>query len=299
MTIFSASAIFFMACQKELSLPEGPVLPPDPTPVTIDSTDYLEKIFSIDSLSGISDTTQIVDFVYDASKRVTARIIYVHNILASTYTYSYNGNDTLPYKTQQVDFENGMPLTQRNDTTRTFYLYTSDGRNLYDSSFYSVHNMNNGQPYYQLQKITNRYEYASGRIFRLSSRQVLEGTVPVSATPSYSVDTAEVDAGRNITGYKHYSILPSGASQFTNLYTYTYDNKPSPFAKLSNFKTLDPMASGSQNNKLKIHYEFQGGTLDEDLSGRYLYKTNGYPYRLAFPSGTNYYHIESYIYKTL
>jgi hypothetical protein len=103
-------------------------------------------------------------------------------------------------------------------------------------------------------------------------------------------DTAILDAGGNVI-----SNISRRGTAYVYRSTVTYDNHPSPFIKLSNAKTFALFPTGEtlfmempqKNNRLKI---LETSTLnnqpptiryDEDLTGKYTYKTNGYPSKIT------------------
>lgn len=122
---------------------------------------------------------------------------------------------------------------------------------------------------------------------------MLESTVSpgTAGHVSYRLDTAATDQAGNLISYKGWSADPTPV--LIRRSTFTYDNKPNPFAILSNYKTLEIFPGGetfidemqAKNNRLHANEKDAYGnvTFDEDLTGRYIYKSNGLPASVSQP----------------
>ncbi len=285
-------AISFTACQKEISVD---TLPPAGS---VADSNYLDKIYDIEIDGGVADTFNIWTYTYDANKRVirmkavSAEIGYPE---FSDNQYFYNGSDTLPYKSIYIY---GDGNTFQLDTTISYFYFNSLGKRIKDS----VLLLSNGT---SLTYSLNYYQYSGDKIYGLAK----DSTIDYSGTyVNKTFDTATVLNGNIVFNVKH------GDYSRTVISSFNYDDKPSPFAKLSNSKTYIIFPSGETlhkhmpqiNNRLKVREEsFNNGIsyylYDEDLTGKYLYKPNGYPYQIYYPdpSDPSFIYKVSFVYKSL
>jgi hypothetical protein len=266
----------FAACQKEISV-ETPL---PPSGLIVDSN-YLSKIYDIAIDGGIADTFNITTYTYDANKRVIRMRVLSTSISDPEFEdqqYFYNGSDTLPFKA--IFFSGGHGATFQLDTTISYFYFNSLGQRIKDS----VIQMNNGA---RLTYSLYYYQYAGDKIFGFAK----DSSVDFSGSFVNRIfDTATVLDGNIVFNVKHDDYARTIVSSFS------YDHQPSPFAKLSNFKTYSIFPFGETlydqmpqiNNRLKAREEiFNNGIsfyiYDEDLTGKYLYKPNGYPYEIYYP----------------
>lgn len=293
------------ACQKEYILEDiVPTTPPD----SMDDITYIDKVYQIDSTSGSLDSSFIASFYYDGDKRLTREVdsIYDNNgkkVLWATYVYSYNGTDTLPlrlvYEDMELTIGSGDPNLK--GITTTWYQFDTVGRNLYDSTvtvYPTAYSFRNGT-------VVRKYQYNGSMIYGMSSEalEINGGIIDLYR------DTAQLDAKGNVLISKKYKFqngtyLPL----FTS--TFTYDNNPNPFARISSYKTAQVFASGettygtmqAKNNRLKA-LETDGTSVlfDEDLTGKYIYNNNSYPMKLTLyqPNVPGLYLLAYFTYKAL
>jgi hypothetical protein len=291
--LFCAALICFVlcACQKEYN-PEDNTNPPS---TTVDSN-YLSKFYEID-FDGVSyDTTDIWTYTYDDQKRVIKlhdSMRYYTPGMYEDYQYFYHGNDTLPYKAIYISFQDVLaPI----DTLVSFFTYDVQGRRTKDSSigaaifsfafgagvtFYDYQNdkvyCNNTERFYS--QVSGAYEYI------------------------YHKDTGTIINNRLVQ------------NNYSNNYEYqsrtyfTYDDHPSPFARLSNFKTWAVVnieeiffyEIPQLNNITKIRTEeYYSGSLtrvmETDFTGGFTYNAAGYPTKMVYENGSR---IVSLVYKSL
>lgn len=209
------SFLIFQSCKNDAvnELPQ-----PDPG---LDSN-YIDKVYFMSQEAGMpEDTSGIWSYTYDNLKRVIKmNIAFIDedttNPIILRYLYYYNGSDSLPYKTVYLSFEDIVP-----DTITFFHSYDAAGRNLKDSTIYS-----------RFSYEATDYSY-NGNIITGNTRSTLQSTYPII------IDTAITDARGNIINNKsyRYNIYTMEWEPLTIIST-TFDNKESPFAKLSNFKTF-------------------------------------------------------------
>lgn len=291
-TILSLIICTICSCQKESdSRNELPL------PTSSDSI-YLDKIY-ITSGSITIDTFETVTITYDAQKRVTSMVSSFSassTITKRSYTYSYIGSDTLPFKTTFYLEENSGK-----DTAITFHFYDATSRNLKDSSLTSHFSLISGN--YSIRNIITNYTYDVGKKYAYGINEF-----PLSPTNNYiRKDTATVDANDNITLTKGYfpDFPGPGFVQRTNS-VIAYDNKINPFRLLSNFKAHQQLPSGETlffdylpNNNITSTTETQGGSSPLTTTYTYTYKTNGLPSVAdVIFDGTDFYKIY-YTYKKL
>lgn len=256
------------SCQKELS-PETTTTPT--TPTTPDSN-YIAKIYTIEVVNGVADTGYIMTYYYDNLKRVvsifdSAKNLY--NYTQSKYNYFYINNDSLPYKSTVYSVNAYYP-TQTvfyYDTTITYHFYDNAGKNLKDSIIFSTYRVLSTFSYFSILELRD-YSYGTGKIY---GHKTFFPIVNNSGAMFYpQKDTAIVNASGNIIDYKNYEFNPSSSLfELSATSVFTYDAKPSPFSKLSNFKTFGVFPSGETlfyelpqyNNRLtqNEHHSFLGG----------------------------------------
>jgi hypothetical protein len=285
--------ITFSACQKEASLENGsnPVVP-----VTSPDSTYLSKIYKISFDGAVLDTVEITNYFYDASKRVTRLTLTGSNIPGSSIfrdeQYFYNGTDTLPYKSVNIEYLNfGAPTTY---TTTSFFYYNAAGQKIADSI---IQTAPNSAPLARIETV-NHYQYAAGKIYGTGQERSFF-TNNTSSIGHNSMDTATLDgAGNLISNRKHKQYNPPSAfANDTIISVITYDAKPSPFARLSNYKAYTVFPSGEtvydesaqKNNRLHITETTTGNITgynlyDEDFTGLYTYHANGYPKEIFIPN---------------
>ena len=256
------------ACQKEFTIEEDPGTNP---PATL-SSDYLSKFYYIDSTAGVKDTFRIVSYEYDAQKRVvqivdSGDIGPAFSLLPErSYQYSYNGSDTIPFKSLYQKYSWPPSGVVAVDSQTIFHFYDAQLNRVKDSV--SDFSANASNIWYT-------------RLYTYTATSITEVTTFPGSTPDTTV--TRVDARGNI-------IL--GESDPDGLFTYEFDNNPSPFARLSNFKalrlTVDAEAAGyfyqlkNTNNFTKNTDFSPSQSLFEiwDLTGDYNYRTDGYPARI-------------------
>lgn len=264
------ASLYFCSCQKEISSEAG--ITATPNNILSDSN-YLSKIYDLFP-SGIGtgmDTVSIITLHYDSNKRVIS--MNDSNMTATgpawqqSYTYSYSGNDSLPYLSVEID---NVGLST-NDTSIDYHFYDAAGRNLEDSILVSVV-PNSG-------KQIVKYSYNAGHVYGQNYKDF-------SGTPFLQRDTAIIDSKGDIVSNNMYD-LTGGVYTIQGTAAYSYDTHLSPFSRLSNFKAHQQFPNGETLlfehmpfNNILSQQEFHlwnGSTFTETAS--YLYNTSGYPVR--------------------
>ncbi|MFT3910508.1 MAG: hypothetical protein QM737_13870 [Ferruginibacter sp.] len=271
LTIVSILVISFISCKKDSNADNS-----NPNPST--SSNYLSRIsFYSNDGSGTEVLDGTTTYVFDNQKRVTKKIdsslvgSSASFVLWQTTEYFYNGNDTLPFKEVII----GNPAAQiEYDTTISYFTYNSAGLLIRDTGFYVSHG-------------TGYFAVNSNQTFTYSGTMItgrMDATI-TQTSGSYTetrIDTAQTDANGNII----HNIKHKGIENINS--TITWDNHPSPFSKLSNFRSSFIFPFGETffyempqyNNRLHITEVQTGGsthTYDEDLTGNYTYNAEGYP----------------------
>lgn len=271
---------FFSSCQKEITSTETPTVPI--TPAVGDST-LLLKYIEVDSTAGsLQDTSKIVQFGYDAQKRLTSVYITfttdpVENLtFYEKYTYQYNGTDTLPAGMTR-EFREGADtfnFTFNRDTA--YYTYNIAGKLISDSTRKNQRSNFGEQRYYS--KTTFNY---------FSGYSILSGSNDYNTVIETSLDSlAFTTSGNNISSLNVYDYsLPGMQSTALFSFSFTYDNHVNPFYYLPGMHSIAPYfeyeggpANTLQpNNALTISQNDirAGVTINESIS--YSYKSNGYP----------------------
>lgn len=271
---------FISSCQKELSSENTPPSPASPASDSI----YLSKLYYIEFDGVTLDTADKWSYTYDNLKRVTSLTDSVSglplNIVPLAYTYYYNGTDTLPFKS--VYLEN---YPQSKDTVITYFTYNNAGQRIRDSIYHSGYNASFIPAVYGIKLTIKKYSYGVNKIYGESKDSLIyqvNGNMGIGSNR----DTAITDAAGNMINNKTYEF-------FTNqlLYTssLTYDNHPSPFSILSNFKTFKMFPSyetfleefPQKNNLLTVDGvgTTSGSAYNNDYNV-YTYKNNGYPQQI-------------------
>lgn len=275
--LLSIFSLVFVSCKKNSDSNNS-----NPVPV---SSDYLSRmIYLSNDGSGTEVKEGSITYVFDNLKRVT-HVIDSSAVGSSavlelweTTEYFYNGNDTLPYKSVVI----GNPAAQTEyDTTINFYTYNAAGLLIRDTGYYAGHTS------------TDDYNTRSNQTYTYSGSMITGRRDAIVTYGGFSnnetrIDTAHTDANGNIIqNIKHKDLETINS-------TITWDNHPSPFAKLSNFRASLIFPFGETffyempqyNNRLHITELTTGGsnhTYDEDFTGRYSYNANGYPTQILQP----------------
>jgi hypothetical protein len=234
------STILFISCQKEISAELGTTSTGGgggnggPTVVHTDSI-YLQKyVMAYDPFASYADSFVFI-YQYDTFKRVVGGTYntYQGNTLNSTYTYTYfyNGVDSLPYKYTSLgkDF-----IYNTGDTTIGFSFYDAAGRMIYDSSINSYTSLTD---YYKEKNIDKR-QYATANVYYERIRTAIV-VPPGTYIDNHYKDTGWLDARKNVIRCSSYDYYNSPTYPPTINYTgiFTYDTKPSPFSYVNVYKT--------------------------------------------------------------
>lgn len=261
------------ACQKEITEDTTTPIPPNIIP----DSNYLSKMYEIGIERGVTDTVEIWTYTYDANKRVIhlsdSSSVIGANYLAS-WQYFYYGNDTIPYKSTYTVQGPGYIST---DSLITYFYYNASGQRIKDS----VINQNGAVNDYT----KNFYQYLPGKIYGLTKDSTYNGFAYVVYL---TFDSATIINGNIVNNKRNFNYSADSVISI-----FTYDDKPAPFAKLSNFKTFEIFPFGEtffyempqNNNRLKAN-EYSSGTgylFEEDFTGKYIYKPNGYPSQIYYP----------------
>lgn len=278
------SFIILQSCQKEIAEREGePTIPPNPTDsINVVDSNYIDKIYAIDSSGGNVDTFIIWSYKYDSKKRVISMSIMPTNPADKSnlnFYYNYANNDTLPFKTvkQEEEYMDQNNTILGSDTITTFHFFDALGRNSKDSVIRKNKSMN----YYTIKN----YTYGLNRIYRADVSHSVDNVTYYAAPPA-ELDTAITDNNGNILSTRLYRYNESASTwEFTIKTNFTYDNKKSPFANLSNFKTFHVFPNGETliyelpqtNNPLtqEEHPDLINGYVPVSLNFSYLYRPDG------------------------
>jgi hypothetical protein len=238
-TIFSIiiSSVLLYSCQKDFSLDA----PAQTNASTSNDSIYIDKIYYLKVNGSNIDTSGIWSYEYDNLKRVKSMLVASTDLTDSSgkkFFYSYYASDTLPFKTEYYEKSFSPPppgfpgSTYRTDTTITYHFFDNIGRNSKDS----IITLFGQGPRYA---VTN-FSYTANKIIGYYSN-----IVPTGITPTEQKDTAITDANGNVIESKRYSKdFNTNIWQLVSVSNFTYDNKISPFSRLSNFKTFGIFASG-------------------------------------------------------
>ncbi len=299
----------FSGCEKESSVERGVVIPVV-TNLVVDSN-YLDRIIYTTTVGSITDTSFTQIYQYDASKRVVSLTDSIKPTISTsenfTIKYFYNGNDTLPFKKIEIGTTlSTTPFINNRDTSIFFYQYSTTGIKIKDSILKFFHHINvngSGNDYVDFYKEVIIYQYASSIIYGHTINKLLYSNTSTNVGTSLHIyDTATTDFSGNLITNKKYD----SANVLFLTSTFTYDNKPNPFARLSNYKTISVFPSGetfinemqAKNNRLRAVEIGNGLGSNNDLTGKYQYNVNAYPKQITETDPTGTYKI-IFIYKTL
>ncbi|RYZ99553.1 MAG: hypothetical protein EOP47_16490 [Sphingobacteriaceae bacterium] len=292
------------ACQKDFTIDDELDPPVDPPTTAVDSN-FLFKIYNIDSTASGSDTTGWYTYEYDALKRVI-KITDSFPDMGTNVMYSlellyYNGSDTLPSRSVYYDFEEvlaGSGPTQIDTFTR-FFTYNAQGKLVSDSGI-SNRAPISGAP---VQTEVYKYQYPTNKIYAQFWNRNHAGTLI-----EYKEDTALLNASGQVVSSKGYKFSSGSPVQYITV-TISYDDKINPFSKLSSFQTLEVVPNGSTysgeiqsaNNILKSEQTGDYGNFVNDYTGKYRYNAKNYPIALVDedPTTTGVYFKQSFLYKAL
>lgn len=296
--------IYISSCQKEINVESGNN--PFPPSGNVKDSNYLDKLYFIDSIAGSKDTLVFYTYLYDTNRRLLNISHYYSHLtslgpnLSKSQYFFYNGTDTLPFKRAEYDYEEALFYSSQYlvDTSISMFKYDGLGRKTFDSTHETDHFDFAGSNGVEFRKIISHFSYNARNVYVQKTATRLGGTNPVVYSNTFT-DTAFFDATDNLISLKSYgSIMPG----MYILGTFTYDNHPSPFAKLSNFASLDFFKTSelfwpllqSRNNPQLVLSEIIGGSggFYQDYTNMYTYNTDGYPLRIVQPDslgGPNYY----------
>ncbi len=190
---------------------------------TTSDSNYVDRIYIIDSTAAGEDTSQFEVYQYDNLKRVTyildTTLLSGSPELFAKKVFEYNGNDSLPFKSTLYIFDG-----PNNDTITIYFSFDNTGRLTKDS----IINISRSVSYQIQQQVTN-ISYAPGMIYGYTrdSTMFVNG-VPSTNPPYITTDTSTLDANGNTV----YSVNRRGASSVT-VTTQSFDNHPHPFRRLN------------------------------------------------------------------
>lgn len=278
--LFIFTLFLFSSCQKEITSTETPTVPI--SPVIGDST-LLLKYLEVDSIPGaLQDTSKIVQFGYDAQKRLTSVYLTfttdaVDNLnFYEKYTCQYNGADTLPARMMREFREGSDTLNFTFNRDTAYYTYNIAGKLISDSTRKNERNNFGEKRYY----ITKKFSYFTGYT-------LVAGSNDYNGSVELSLDSlAYTTSGNNTTSLNvHNYSLPGMQSTALFSFSFTYDNHVNPFHYLPGMHSIAPYfeyeggpVNTLQPNNATIISQNDiraGVTINESIA--YSYKNNGYP----------------------
>jgi hypothetical protein len=266
---------FLISCQKDIDNVDPVVTDP-----VISDSIYLAKIYRANLSGNVSDTFNIISYNYDNQKRVISMIdssILSDGHWKFDYSYSYQNNDTIPFKSVmygQQTITASNPINY--DTIITYHFYDNSGRKLKDSIISSGSNYTG--------YLIAQFSYGNSRLYGNTLCYLMDGT-PDLTTSLNRIDTAILDSYGNILSNRKHR-LRSGQYQLSVISDLTFDNKVSVFSRLTNFKagTIFPYGESiftdlqHNTNRTSIHEQYvTNGTASTFYQVAYtnLYKSNG------------------------
>lgn len=271
----------FSACQKEYD--PGP----DPNPIVLPSNNdsiYLDQIYLLYDVGAGLDTQDISRLVYDSRKRVVAVINSTLNTPLETDSilYFYNGTDTVPWKMEERVFLDPTGYEYKID----YFFYDAQDRKLKDSSIYYY--LPAGGTVSNYTRVF-RYSYGTNRTYGEVWQQNSLGTAMELAYK----DTAIMNINGDIVVSKRYT-LTGGNYVLNTTSSFTYDNHPSPYSKLSMLRAHRYLPNGetilSEYMSFQNIISQQESTIDPvyNFSQNFVYEYNniGLPKKVRSDVGT-------------
>jgi hypothetical protein len=279
---------YLSSCEKESSVERG-AIEPGVTNLVGDSN-YLDKVYLMDTLNNILDTTHIITLHYDNQKRVISMCDTV--VGNSIYEngkrfYYYNGVDSLPKGTFEIARQD--PNTNLLDSIIAYFTYDGSQRKIKDSIIYKYPGMSNGVIVYATQQEVYKYYYTIGGMYGTRRYELIYP----SQDTFYYKDTAILNSNGNIVSSKGYQFVNTGGGngyyELRSKTAYMYDGKLNPFAYTKMYKAHQEWPSGetlffeymgNQNitTQNEIIYSSPGGTnINYDADNTYIYNSHGLP----------------------
>ncbi len=290
--VLMLTGIVLLSCQKEFTIEDDFDPPVDSTNTTLSDSIYIESIVELDSTSATDqDTVYIVRYQYDVAKRVAAKRTYWDDggglALMDEQLYTYNGTDTLPASSKLYTYDFIGGGAYHKDTTTIWYTYSS-GKLVKDSSIYISEHASTSPT----DTIVTTYNYTPLQV--TSSRFARTGNRfdPSDYDVYITKDVAVLDSRGNVISSKEYETFVISSKEYEtfdggatwdllNTTDFTYDTKPSPFSRLSNFKTLQVVAPAeawydemqTPNNRISSRFD-GGGFVNTTTFSGFIYNAN-------------------------
>ncbi len=268
----SLFTVLLFSCQREIEAP------PNQDNVLEDST-YIVKTISLDTTKPIGqDTVIIVDYSYDAQRRLKKHTLREVGLVSSAFVYTdyfYNGVDTTPYKSITT---NGSPT----DSSICYYTYTN-GFIVKDSLInYSLGGINFATIRFfsaigSTKYLIKRYEYQP----IISQTVYLDSTIYKRTLVNSNIVSSVDSVWASVGPYLNFESQNA-----------TYDTKMSPFNKLNVWYLgyhqplfYDYYLSGNNNTISYSYITDLPFTPPVNYAISYTYNANNYPVK-AILSGS-------------
>ncbi|HRG91857.1 MAG TPA: hypothetical protein PLZ10_02865 [Chitinophagaceae bacterium] len=283
-------SLALVSCQREVDWSTN-------NPTTADSS-YLIRAYAFDTTLGPgTDTLQWLSFQYDAQKRLTTMFSRFKTVGSpedtTIFTFSYQGNDTLPYKYVYEEKYHFGPVRNHRQTT-VFNLYLN-GFISQDSSIFidMISGINSGAE-------VNKFQVSGGTVNRYESNYDFIGGNYVLNSRDTGVYTVTQTLG-NITS----QTLVSGNGAYESAQV-TYDNKFNPLGKIIKLRypvfesTYFEVWSTQLSNAQQVQFKEPFNPIYQDTY-TYQYRADGYPVSHTYSTnaGTASYNKAKYFYTTL
>ena len=274
--------IILASCQKEFTPEEVPISPIDSTNDSV----LLSKYYVLDTTQATPfDTLSVVTYKYDASKRMIQMLDgqeYGPDAKPSfldDYSFSYNGNDTVPSKITILSTTSSFPGFGRD----TILYYRDGAGKIIKDSTSGIFDDASGKITTSIE--SNVYNYLSGN--RIIRTQISGSDVfgPFSYQESVTNFYLTLTAG-NITSQQDTTFIDNTATTIED-FNYKFDDKPNPFYRSLRAFTFYPIYYESEfeiqivpvkNNFLEInHNESMPGLGGFYRSFVYQYRLDNYP----------------------
>jgi hypothetical protein len=272
-------AICMFSCKKDtISENDNSI-----TNVVVDSP-YLSKIYWIDYSSSANIKTLTRTYKYDLNKRVIAYYDSTQFGEIAKALYYYTNAEDLPFKSVVAVYS---PFPKHyaswGGIDTTYFFYVNNKRN-YDSVIRVavIRTPNVGKTI-----LVTNYSYGSNKIFAIGSEKnfYTNGTI---ITQFSKRDTAMLSLNGRIDSTISYIREINGTQKDTIKSSFRYDDKPSPFAYLSNNVTGNIF--GSQNIYFDQYFQINNRVstfiikksayniptiFRDDYDGQHVYNPNG------------------------
>ena len=270
---------------------------------TAPDSNYVDRIYIIDSTASGEDTSQLEIYTYDNLKRVTT---IVDSMLTPTpelfafKQFEYSGSDSLPFKSTLYVYDGNVNF----DTVITYHYFDNTGK-LVKDSIINI-NKSTSPSYYQIRQRVLNITYSAGMMYGFTRDSAMfVNNVPSTSPAIITTDTITLDANANMI----HTIQHRSTTVYTT--TNSFDNHPHPFKALNIFMCwgvnifqnsyYDPTEPNTNNITHVVETGTGSTPYNHDFALFNSYYSNGFLKTTAHPqpAGSPDYEKYLFVYKSL